>query len=242
MVTPSPDDTERRVVALVRGLHGLDGAVRIEVLTDRPEDRFAPGSALFAEGSGEALVVAWSTPVADGPGWRLGFEARPVRSAVEHLRGVYLEADTAPASDLEPGAVYWHEVIGVPVTSIDGSALGIVRDIYRAGGAEVYIVRDGPPGEFDIPAVAAVIREFAPREGRIVVDPDALGLEAAPRTPRPPSADRLAKGLRRRAQKAAREAEIERARADAEAESAAGPEAISAGPSPEPPADPPDEP
>ncbi len=31
------------MVALVRGVHGLRGAVRVEVLTDRPEERYAPG-------------------------------------------------------------------------------------------------------------------------------------------------------------------------------------------------------
>lgn len=229
--------TERRVVALVRGLHGLDGAVRLEVLTDHPDDRFAPGVELFPEGSTRPLVVAWSAVVADGPGWRLGFVGRPDRSAVEDLRGVYLEAVVEPAADLEPEAVYWHEVIGVEVTSVDGSALGVVRDIYRAGGAEVYVVREGPSGEFDLPAVAAVIREFAPREGRIVVDPDALGLETGPRPGRAPSSARLARGVRRREEKARREAEIERAEAAAESaataepspSAAAGPPAADAG-------------
>ena len=34
---PATDD--RLVVALVRGVHGLHGAVRVEILTDRPEER-----------------------------------------------------------------------------------------------------------------------------------------------------------------------------------------------------------
>ena len=42
---------ERLVVALVRGVHGLRGAVRVEILTDRPELRYAPGSVLHREGT-----------------------------------------------------------------------------------------------------------------------------------------------------------------------------------------------
>ena len=38
------------MVALVRGVHGLNGAVRAEVLTDRPEDRFVAGAVLYREG------------------------------------------------------------------------------------------------------------------------------------------------------------------------------------------------
>jgi ribosomal 30S subunit maturation factor RimM len=59
---------------------------------------------------------------------------------------------------------------------VAGNALGTVGDIYRAGGAEVFVVRGGPHGEFDVPAVRAFIRTFAPRRGEIVVDADALGL------------------------------------------------------------------
>jgi ribosomal 30S subunit maturation factor RimM len=70
-------------------------------------------------------------------------------------------------------------VIGTPVTDVAGNPLGAVRDVYRAGGAEVFVVAGGPRGEFDVPAVRAFIRVFAPRRGEIVVDADALGLAPA---------------------------------------------------------------
>jgi 16S rRNA processing protein RimM len=172
------------VVALVRGVHGLRGAVRVEVLTDRPAERFARGSILHPEGSERALTIASAEPVQDGPGWRLRFDELPDRTAAESLRGAYLESEVGPEAALARGEYYWHEVIGVPVTSVDGTALGVVRDVYRAGGAEVFVVRDGPVGEFDLPAVRAFIRVFAPRRGEIVVDADALDLHV----PAPPDA------------------------------------------------------
>ena len=46
------------MVALVRGVHGLRGAVRVEVLTDRPEERFIPGAVLHREGSDAPLTIA----------------------------------------------------------------------------------------------------------------------------------------------------------------------------------------
>ena len=51
----APD--QRLVVALVRGVHGLRGAVRVEVLTDKPEQRFRPGSVLLREGSDMPLTI-----------------------------------------------------------------------------------------------------------------------------------------------------------------------------------------
>jgi 16S rRNA processing protein RimM len=111
------------------------------------------------------------------------FRELPDRTAVERLRGVYLEAIVRPGEALSRGEYYWHEVIGTPVMDVAGNPLGTVRDVYRAGGAEVFVVSGGARGEFDVPAVQAFIRVFAPRRGEIVVDADALGL--APAKPLP---------------------------------------------------------
>src|SRR4051794_8972432 len=100
MGNPSPSKSsspDRLVVGLVRGVHGLRGAVRVEVLTDHPESRFAPGAVLHREGGTEALTVAAAEPVADGPGWRLQFREVPDRAAAERLRGAYLEAVVPPS-------------------------------------------------------------------------------------------------------------------------------------------------
>ena len=70
---------------------------------------------------------------------------------------------------------------------LDGREIGVVVDVYRVGGAEVFVVRGEPYGEFDLPAVRAFIRIFAPTRGEIVVDVDALALEPA-KPPRPAAA------------------------------------------------------
>lgn len=180
--------TERLVVALVRGVHGLRGAVRVEVLTDRPEQRYRPGVLLFREGSGSPLTIASAEAVADGPGWRLRFAEVTTREAADTLRGAYLETEVRPDADLGRGEVYWHEVLGVTVTGVDGSVLGTVEDVYRVAENEVYVVRGEPYGTFDLPAVRAFIRIFAPRRGEIVVDAAALDLQ--PPKARPTGDDR----------------------------------------------------
>ena len=171
----------RLVVALVRGVHGLKGAVRVEILTDRPEVRYAPGTVLNREGSDSPLTIDWSSAVADGPGWRIRFREITDRVSAEGLKGAYLECVAGPEAELGRGEYFWHEVIGVTVTNVDGTVLGTVRDVYRSGGAEVYVVAGGPYPEFDVPGVRAFIRVFAPRRGEIVVDAEALDL-APPKT------------------------------------------------------------
>ena len=160
------------MVGLIRGVHGLRGALRVEVLTDAPA-RFEPGSVLFVEGSDRRLTVAESRP--DGPGLVVRFAEIPDRNAADQLRDVYLEA--AGTGMLDPGEHYWHEIIGCAVSTQSGEVLGTVDDVFRVGEAEVYSVR-GPRGEVLVPAVGSVVLELAPAERRIVVDGKALGLEA----------------------------------------------------------------
>ena len=146
------------------------------MLTDRPQDRFAPGTVLHREGDDDTLTIESAAPVEDGPGWRLRFLEVPDRTSAESLRDTYLET-TGASRDLRRGEYFWHEVIGVPVTDVRGRPLGTITDVYRAGGAEVFVVSGGPVGEFDVPAVRAFIRIFAPRRGEIVVDATALDLD-----------------------------------------------------------------
>jgi len=186
----------RLVVGLVRGVHGLNGAVRVEILTDRPEARFAAGREIYREGDEVPLTVVEALAIPDGPGWRVRFREVPDRTAADALRGTYLEADVSPEDAPGRGAAYWHEVMGVPVRGLDGEELGSVADIYRVGETDVYVVRGGARGEFDLPAVRDFVRIFAPRRGEIVVDAEALEL-GPPKPPKPPRPPRPRKGAGR---------------------------------------------
>jgi 16S rRNA processing protein RimM len=137
-----------------------------------------PGVALYLEGSDETLTIDEASPVADGPGWWLRFREIPDRNAAERLRDVYLEID-APDEPRVPGLWFFHELLGLAVRSQSGEDLGAVVEIYRAGGAEVFVVR-GPRGELDVPGVRGIVAELAPERGEMIVDLDALALDARP--------------------------------------------------------------
>jgi 16S rRNA processing protein RimM len=177
----------------------------VEVLTDRPEERFTPGAVLHREGGDEPLTIAAAEEIPDGPGWRLRFAEITDRTAADALRDAYLEAGAGPADALPRGSYYWHEVIGSTVRDLADREIGTVVDVYRVGGAEVFVVRGEPFGEFDLPAVRAFIRIFAPKRGEIVVDVDALALEPAPppRPPRPPRTPKTTGAARTKARRGA---------------------------------------
>lgn len=217
----------RLVVAQVRGLHGLNGAVRVEVLTDRPEARFATGNVLHLEGDARPLTVSASQAVEDGPGWRLRFDEVPDRAAAERLREAYLEIEVDRTADLDAGAAYWHEVVGSAVKDSTGAVLGAVADVYRAGETEVYVVRGGPAGEFDVPAIRDVITTFAPERRELVIDETVLDLGGAP-VDGPGSGERMAKPRRR--SRWSRHGKGPKADAPGPAANSAGPDADSRSP------------
>ena len=165
--------TDRLVVGLVRGVHGLRGAVRVEVLSDNP-DRFAAGSVLYRENDDRPLTIL--SAHRDGPGMLVRFGEVTSREAADGLREVYLEAD---ATELPQEAHYWHDIEGCVVLTEEGEELGRVVDIFRVGGSEVYAVR-GDRGETLVPAVAMVVKEIDTQAKRIVVDAQALGLRDEP--------------------------------------------------------------
>ena len=158
------------VVGLVRGIQGLRGAVRVEVLTDNP-NRFDVGNIVFREGSTSPLTITSSHR--DGPGLLVRFAEVRDRQAADALRDAYLEA--AADAPLDDQAYYWHDIIGCSVSTTTGIELGQVTDVFRVGESEVYVVR-GPRGETLVPAVASIVKELVPAEKRMVIDPDALGL------------------------------------------------------------------
>ena len=159
-------------------MRGLRGQVRIELLTDRPEERFVEGAILYPEGAQRGLTIAEAVPVADGPGWWLRFREVRDRDAADALRGVYLEIDT-PDEPREPGRWLVHELEGLAVRSGDGEDLGRIVELYHAGGADVFVVR-GPRGELDVPGVRGIVIELAPERGEMIVDLDALAIDARP--------------------------------------------------------------
>lgn len=184
------------MVGLVRGVHGLRGTVRVEILSDDPR-RFNRGRRIYLEGQAAPLTISWSQ--ANPPGILVRFREIDHREAAEVLRDRYLEAEVVPDA-LPAGSFYWHEVQGTEVRTTDGELLGTVEEIFRVGEGEVFIVRGGPRGEILIPAVSAVVRELAPRDGRIIVDPEALGLDDEP--PRPKVRGRLTTRARRAQERA----------------------------------------
>ncbi len=97
----------RVVVGRIGRAHGIKGELAVQVRTDEPERRFAPGTALVA---GDRTVVVAAARNHSGR-LLLRLEGVGDRTAAEALHGRVLEVDvdpdtwTPPAADLTPTVV-----------------------------------------------------------------------------------------------------------------------------------------
>lgn len=167
------DGTLRLLVARVGRAHGIRGEVTVQVHTDDPESRFAPGSVLFLApsrpGLPETLTV---TATRDHNGVRLlGFAEIADRNAAEALRGVRLELDVAEAeADTEDDAWYDHDLIGLVALDPAGESLGRVVGVEHLPAQDLLEV-EVPGGERRlVPLVTAMVPEVDIAGGRVVID------------------------------------------------------------------------
>jgi 16S rRNA processing protein RimM len=108
----------------------------------------------------------WRAKASRGRGLVLTLDGVASREAADALRGRYLEVE---ARSLPIGSYYWHELIGLAVETDDGQPLGTIREVFRAGEAEVYRVELTDGGELLLPGVRDVVREIDLGAGRMVV-------------------------------------------------------------------------
>ena len=178
---PYPDrvsDQEQGDIEVVVGRigkpHGIRGEVTLDVRTDEPERRFAPGNTLRAEpppGSASSLrtvTVARSR-------WHqstllVTFEELTDRNAAEAVRGTVLYAtlgqDEMPD---DPDEYYDHQLIGLAVVDVDGTALGEVKAVVHGSAQDLLTVRTADGRDTLVPFVSALVPEVDLTAGRIVV-------------------------------------------------------------------------
>lgn len=163
----------RLVVGRVGRPHGLRGEVTIEVRTDDPAQRFAPGSVLATDPAGRGpLTVAASR-------WHSGrllvvFAGCQDRDDAEALRNTLLEIDSADLEPLDdPEEFYDHDLIGLAVVTVAGETVGTVADVLHHGQNLLVVEGLGARSgvEIMIPFVAPLVPEVDVAAGRLVVDP-----------------------------------------------------------------------
>jgi 16S rRNA processing protein RimM len=162
------------VVGRIGKPHGIRGEVTLDVRTDEPDRRFAPGTTLRAEAPAGADRRPSSLTVARAR-WHqstllVTFEELTDRNTAETARGTVLHAtigvDETPD---DPDEFYDHQLVGLDVVDVDGSPLGTVKALVHGSAQDLLTVRTSDGRDALVPFVAALVPEVDLEAGRVVV-------------------------------------------------------------------------
>lgn len=141
------------VVGTVLGAHGVNGHIRIRILSDVP-DRFDRGNTLYLKGS--PVLIESSSPAGTNL-LLLKLEGIDGPAAARALIGQDLSAAAESSPTLPEGEYFHYQLMGMQVFTEEGENLGSISEIIVTGSNDVYVV-SGPEKELLIPALAQVIR------------------------------------------------------------------------------------
>jgi 16S rRNA processing protein RimM len=153
--------------------HGIRGEVVVEIRTDDPAARFAPGNTLraknFRSGDERSVVVA----EAREHGGRLLVRLAGVddRDGADALRGSVFVVDSGDLPPIdEPDTYYDHQLEGLRVRTTTGQEVGAVAEVLHTAAGELLAVRRDS-GEVLVPFVGAIVTSVSLEEGVIEIDP-----------------------------------------------------------------------
>ena len=167
--------SELILVGRILAPQGNKGEVRVESFTDNAARLTEPGQVIASghagtEQSRDDRVLTLTGGRPHGKFFAVKFDGVDSISAAEALRGLWLKVPRSSLPALPDGSFYLFEIIGLEAVSESGESFGIVEEIMRGPGNDVYVVR-GARGELLLPATRAVILDVDRAHRRLVVRP-----------------------------------------------------------------------
>jgi 16S rRNA processing protein RimM len=159
------------VVGRIGRAHGIKGEVSVEVRTDEPELRLAPGAVLVTDPAATGPLTIATGRVHSGR-LMLRFEGVSDRSGAEALRNTLLIAEVDPEQVPEdPEEFYDHQLIDLDVVTTDGREIGRITEISHLPYQDLLVVGRPDGSEVLIPFVAEIVPEIDLEEQRAVIAP-----------------------------------------------------------------------
>lgn len=157
-------------VAKILTTHGIKGEVKISVITDFPQSRFAPGNKLFLKESPvRVLTVQKSRPFKQF--WLLKFKEIVNIEQAQNLKGRTLVVSEKQQQALPKGSYYYHDILGCTVfDQKNKEKIGQVVDIESTGANDIWLVKTPKGQEFWLPYIKDVVKKIDIDHQRIAVE------------------------------------------------------------------------
>jgi 16S rRNA processing protein RimM len=164
------------VVGHLNKAHGTKGELFVWPLTDHPEGAFAPGVVLYlGDQSGNRPDPGRPTVMVESVrpfrrGYLVRFQGIADRDAAELIRDRYLLRPMEEIEPTEDGEVFYHQLLGLTVRTVNGQEVGEIVEVYELRPADLLEVR-GPDGTHYLPFLASIVQEVDLEAGVMIVDP-----------------------------------------------------------------------
>jgi 16S rRNA processing protein RimM len=162
------------VVGRVVKAHGVTGEVVVEVRTDDPDGRFAPGVSLRGRpgnGGPERRFVVNSLRQHSGR-LLVRLDGITDRDAAEALRGTLFVVDSEDLPAIEdPDEYYDHQLEGLRVVTTEGRLVGNVAEVLHTAAGELLSVTSETGSEVLVPFVSAIVTSVSLQDRTIEIDP-----------------------------------------------------------------------
>lgn len=164
--------TEWFFVGKIVNTHGIRGEVRIISQTDFPDERYAPGSVLYA---GEERNADKKELIVEAHRRHknfdlVKFEGLDSINAVESLKGQSLFVTEEQLGELGDNEFYYHEIIGCEVYDENNKLLGKITEILSPGANDVWVVKRKGKKDALLPYIEDVVKSVDPEAKRVDVE------------------------------------------------------------------------
>jgi len=152
------------VVGRIGRAHGIRGEVNVDIRTDEPERRLAPGSSVVC--GDRTLTVAVARPHSGRLVVR--FVEIADRTAAETLHGRTLEVDVDPGDTPDdPDEFYDHQLVGLVARTAD-RVIGTVTAVLHLPEQDLLSI-DSDGRELLVPFVSEIVPEVDLAAGQLLV-------------------------------------------------------------------------
>lgn len=157
------------LIGKIVGVHGTKGTNKIRSYAESLSV-FAPGRTIFVRATGgpeTSFEIDWVKPHTRTP--LLSFKGVTEHSQAQALIGAELFIPKEELPELDEGAYYWVDLIGIAVFTKENEYLGRIESIIETGSNDVYVVK-GDKTEVLIPALESVVKNIDLENKRMLVD------------------------------------------------------------------------
>ncbi len=151
--------------------HGVKGEIRVQSVTDNPEERYQPGTELIInQGAGEMVNVTVRSHRKHKSFDLLTFEEFTSINEVEGFKTKMLQIERQNLPELEAGFFYESDLLGLKVLTEAKEEIGTIKEILFLPANDVWVVKRANKKDLLLPVIPAVILKVDLEAQEIIVN------------------------------------------------------------------------